>query len=147
MLELIAQGRTSESRWRKALIENEPFVVGRTAKGWSVPWDDKVSRSHFQVTTRSDRIDVEKLPDASNPIYFNGSESESFSLKIGEHFVVGNTTFSLANDLAFATLEVPDPISQRAFTGEFLRQIRYRDADRRIALLNRLPDILSLIHI
>ena len=143
MLELIAQGKTSDSRWRKALIENEPFIVGRAAKGWSVPWDDQVSRRHFRVTMRDDHIDIEKLPEAANPVYFGGRESESFSLEIGEHFVVGNTTFSLANDLAFATLEIPDPISQRAFSGEFLRQIRYRDADRRIALLNRLPDIIA----
>ena len=143
MLELIAQGKTSESRWRKALIENEPLVIGRTAKGWSVHWDEKVSREHIQIVTREKCVAVEKLPNASNPVYFKGAESDSFTLNVGEHFVIGNTTFSLSNDLAFATLEVPDPISQRAFSGEFLRQIRYRDADRRISLLNRLPDIIS----
>lgn len=143
MLELIAQGKTSESRWRKALIENEPLVIGRTTTGWAIHWDEKVSRQHIRVVTQTNSISVEKLPTASNPVYFNGTESESFTLNVGEHFVIGNTTFSLSNDLAFATLEVPDPISQRAFSGEFLRQIRYRDADRRISLLNRLPDIIS----
>ncbi len=143
MLELIAQGKQFDSRWRKALFEGEPVNLGRTAKGWATGWDDQISRQHVRVELVGDQLNVQKLPEASNPVYFNGSEQESFVVKPGEHFVIGQTTFTLTNDVALATLDLPNPISQRAFSGEYLRQVRYRDADRRISVLNRLPDIIS----
>ena len=49
----------------------------------------------------------------------------------------------MTNDSAFATLELPSPVAQRAFSTEYLRQVRYRDADHRIAIMNRLPEIIS----
>ena len=143
MLELVAQGKTSYHRWRKVVLQDLPFVVGRTSRNWSVGWDEKISRRHVRLKLTNDRLNVEKLENASNPIFYQGSELQNFSIQPGEHFVIGDTTFSLTNDSAFATLELPSPISQRAFSPEFLRQVRYRDADHRIAVLNRLPEIIS----
>ena len=143
MLELVAQGKTAHQRWRKVLLQDLPFVVGRTSTGWEVSWDEKISRKHANMMLVEGNLSVEKLSDATNPIFFQGDEQTSFKIKPGEHFVIGDTTFTLTNDSAFATLELPSPISQRAFTTEFLRQVRYRDADHRIAVLNRLPEIIS----
>jgi adenylate cyclase len=86
---------------------------------------------------------VERLPEASNPVFFDGHERDSFELAPGEHFVIGKTTFSLAADRAFVSLNVPDPISQKTYSHEFLRQVPYRDADRRIDVLNRIPEAIS----
>ena len=143
MLELVAQGKTAHDRWRKILLQDLPFVVGRTSDEWAVAWDEKVSGNHAKMRLVEDSLRVEKIPRAANPIFFQGSERESFAINPGEHFVIGNTTFSLTSSSAFATVELPSPISQRAFTTEFLRQVRYRDADHRIAVLNRLPEIIS----
>ena len=143
MLELVAQGKVSYHRWRKVLLPNIPFTLGRTVHDWCVGWDEKVSRRHANLELRDNTLNVVKLPDASNPIYFKGHEKTEFSIKAGEHFVIGDTTFLLSNDSAMVTLEIPSPISQRAFSPEFLRHVRYQDADRRIEVLNRLPEIIS----
>ena len=144
MLELVAQGKTAYQRWRKVVLQDLPFIVGRTSDDFAVGWDEKISRNHAALTLSDDRLTVEKLDGATNPIFFNGDEQQQeFFVKPGEHFVIGDTTFSLTNDSAFATLELPSPVSQRAFSPEFLRQVRYRDADHRIAVLNRLPEIIS----
>jgi adenylate cyclase len=68
---------------------------------------------------------VEKLEVASNPVFFNGHEETSFELSPGQHFVIGKTSFTLAADRAFVSMEVPDPISQKTYSPEFLRQLRY----------------------
>lgn len=143
MLELIAQGKTAENRWRKVLLQDLPFVVGRTSEDWSIGWDEKISRRHARLRLTDSVLRVEKIPDASNPIFYQGSEEDSFAINPGEHFVIGDTTFLLTDSSAFATLEMPSPISQRAFSTAYLRQVRYQDADRRIEILNRLPEIIS----
>lgn len=143
MLELIAQGKTSTDRWRKILLTGIPFVLGRTSKDWSVDWDDKISRNHAMLRLDKSILHIEKFKEAANPIFFKGSESEDFKVKPGEHFAIGDTTFLLTNDSALATLELPSPVAQRGFSAEFLRELRYQDADRRISVLNRLPEIIS----
>ena len=143
MLELIAQGKTAHDRWRKVLLRNLPFVLGRTANDWAVGWDEKVSRKHARLRLVENVLCVERIPEAANPIFYNGCDEDSFSMNEGEHFVIGDTTFLLTNDSAMATMELPSPIAQRGFSADFLRQVRYQDADRRIAVLNRLPEIIS----
>ena len=77
-------------------------------------------------------LNVEKLEEAANPIFFLGNETGNFQLEPGQHFVVGQTTFSLTDERAFVTQDVPNPISQKTFSPDFLRKVNYRDADRRI---------------
>ena len=142
MLELIAQGATQDSRWRRPL-SGETVEIGRTTPSYRVPWDNQISRSHVQLTPHGGQVHVKKIKAASNPVFFNGNEESSFDLSPGEHFVIGKTTFTIAADRAFVSLDVPDPISQKTYSPEFLRQISYRDADRRIDVLNRIPEVIS----
>ncbi len=142
MFELIAQGTKPEQRWRRELPEKTPIEIGRQA-GWSVPWDSKVSRRHLTAELRNGLLVVRRLSDTANPVFFKGKDIPSFGIRPGEHFVVGDTTFSLTNERAFVTLDVPNPISQRTFSHEFLQQVQYRDADRRIDVLNRLPEVIA----
>jgi adenylate cyclase len=142
MLELIAQGPNLDSRWRRPL----PFSsveIGRGTTTFRVPWDGKVSRRHVRLHVDESGVRVEKIQDASNPVFFNGKEKEEFTLSPGEHFVIGSTTITLADARAFASLDAPDPISQRSFSPEFLKKVVYRNADRRVDILNRLPDAIS----
>ncbi len=142
MLELIAQGKSADARWRRRLPE-QAIEVGRATKSYRVPWDAQVSRRHVILVPEQNAVRVEKIPEASNPVFFNGNEAESFTLMPGEHFVIGQTTFSLAADKAFVTMDAPSPISQRTFSPELLRQVPYRNADRRIEILNQLPEVIS----
>ncbi len=143
MPELIARGTASDNRWRRRIPEGHEIVVGRTVAGWAVPWDTKISRRHFAMRLTGRSLHVSTIKDSANPVFYNGRKTSTFDLAPGEHFVIGDTTFRLSDDRAFVTLDVPDPVRQRTFTHEFLANVQYRDADRRIAVLNRLPRVIS----
>ena len=143
MPDLIAQGQQSQHRWRRKLPVGTPLVIGRAAGPWSTPWDERISRRHVEVSLREGRLHITALPEARNPVFFRGQKSESLSIAPGEHFVIGGTTFTLTNERANVSLDVPHPADERTFTLEELRQQPFRRADQRIDVLSRLPDIIA----
>ena len=144
MADLVAQGPKPDHRWRRQIPESEESLdLGRQCSGWSVPWDSNISRCHATLRMEDQRLHVTKVANAANPIFFEGVENDNFYVEAGQHFVIGKTTFSLTREQVYATLETPDPVSQESFSSEYLRQIHYRDADRRITVLSQLPEIIS----
>lgn len=143
MLELVAQGVEPNSRWRRQLPVDTEIVLGRETRPWSVEWDLNISRHHFNLVSDGESVRVSKLESAANPVFFQGVSADSFTLQPGQHFVVGKTTFTLLSNRAFVTQDVPDPIRQKTFTNEYLRQLPYRDANQRMEVLNRLPKLIS----
>lgn len=143
MAELIAQGSTFENRWRRRMTAGAEVCLGRSCHGFSVDWDSRISRQHATLILRDQVLHVQKIPSAGNPIFFHGEESTSFRVTDGQHFVIGETTFNFSVNQALATVDVPHPIQQKTFSHQFLKQVRYRDADRRISVLNRLPDVIA----
>ena len=143
MADLIAQGGQGDHRWRRPLPEGHPVTLGRTSEPWSVPWDEKVSRRHVEVAWREGQLDVRRLSEARNQIYYRGRAAESFSLRPGEHFVVGSTMFTLVDEPVRVTKDAPQPDDRRAFDSHDLRQRPFRDADQRITVLSRLVEIMS----
>lgn len=143
MPDLIAQGPQPHERWRRRLAEGQSVVVGRSAGAWSVPWDSHVSRQHAQLRLRGNKLIVEKIEAARNPIFVSGKESEKFALSAGEHFVVGETTFTLADEKVAVTVDAPDPVAEQTFSPKYLRGVQFRNANQRITVLSRLPDLIS----
>ena len=143
MPELIAQGILPSHRWRHSLPLGQSIELGRATRTFSVPWDNRISRRHVQMTLHNGRVNVVKLDSAANPVFHNGAQEDVFWLNSGEHFVIGETTFTLTFDRAEATLDVPIPVSQQTFSHDFLERVKYRDADRRIEVLSRLLDLIS----
>jgi adenylate cyclase len=143
MAELIAQGSKFENRWRRKLVEGTSIGLGRSCHGFSVGWDAQISRQHATLVLQDSILHVQKFESAGNPIFFLGKETDSFSLTQGQHFVIGETTFNFSANQALATADVPHPVQQKTFSHQFLKQVRYRDADRRIGVLNRLPDVIA----
>lgn len=145
--QLIAQGKTFENRWRRSIPTGVEVVLGRTAPQLGVGWDAQISRQHVTVKLKTQgtvtSLSVAVMEGASNPVFFRGKAVDRFKVKPGEHFVIGETTFTFSSNRAMATIDVPNPISQRTFSHQFLKQVRYRDADRRIGVLNRLPDVIA----
>lgn len=145
--QLIAQGKTFENRWRRSIPVGVEIVLGRTAPQLGVGWDAQISRQHITVKLKTQgtetSLSVAVTEGASNPVFFRGKALARFKVKPGEHFVIGETTFTFSSNRAMATIDVPNPISQRTFSHQFLKQVRYRDADRRIGVLNRLPDVIA----
>jgi adenylate cyclase len=143
MPDLVAQGGDATHRWRRTLQEGHRYILGRAAGTWSVPWDSQISRRHAEVSWRDGRLLVEKLPESQNPIFVRGRQRDSFSLRPGEHFVIGSTTFTFTSAQAQVSLDAPHPITEKSYSSNFLQNARYRYADQRIEVLCRLPELIK----
>jgi adenylate cyclase len=143
MPDLIAQGSEPQHRWRRKLPSAGRQAIGRDAGAWSTPWDERISRRHVEVEWLGGLLRVTVLPEARNPVFHRGRKSGDFELKPGDHFVIGGTTFTLADELVNVSLDIPLPANERTFNAAELRQKPYRQADQRIEALSRLPDIIS----
>ncbi len=142
MAELIAQGLKPEQRWRRTLTSGQTVILGRVAGTWAVPWDEQISRRHAELSFRAGRLHVRHLSTARNPIFVRGHELEEFEVKPGECFVTGETTFTLADDQANA-VEDSAPVVEQAFPAQELQQVPFRDADHRLDILSRLPEVIA----
>ena len=143
MADLIAQGKEAQQRWRRALPEDQPVVVGRAAGMWTIPWDPHISRQHVELVWHGGRLTVRQLPGVQNPIFFHGRETPEFSLAPGEHFAVGQTTFALVDQQVDVAGDARQPVQKQSYSAQYLRQIPFRNADYRIEVLSRLPEVIS----
>jgi adenylate cyclase len=144
VLEFIAQGPQARQRWKTRLERRATYRLGRTdAADLPVPWENWLSAVHATLTVSGDALLVERCDSAANPIFFEGVEQDRFELQPGEQFVIGQTAFRLlaAND--DSTPEAGDPLEEITFTRQQLQQVRFGDADRRIDVLSRLPDVIG----
>jgi adenylate cyclase len=144
MAELIAQGSKPEHRWRRPLPDDEPTVLGREAGSWAVPWEPFLSRRHAEVVWRQGQLEVAQLPEARNPMFVHGTAAAAFQIKPGEHFVIGDTTFTVSAEAGSpAPIDAAAPFQEQAFSAEELSRDRFRDAPHRLDVLNRLPDVIA----
>jgi adenylate cyclase len=141
--DLIAQGLDPSHRWRRTLLAGRPVVLGRSSTTWSTPWDDRVSRDHAQICWNGLQLRVDRLGSARNPIFFRGQPASGFDIEPGEHFVIGQTAFTLADERVNVSLDVPQPAQEQAFSSRYLQQIQFRHADAHIDVLSRLPEVIS----
>ncbi len=143
MADLIAQGAGAQHRWRRTLLADRSVVIGRAPGGWPTSWDDRVSRQHAEISWNGSRLQVRQLPGARNPIFFKGRPATEFDIGPGEHFVIGETTFTLADERVNVSLDVPLPVQQQAFSSQYLHQIQFRHTGAHIDVLGRLPEVIS----
>ncbi|HEY2826041.1 MAG TPA: FHA domain-containing protein, partial [Pirellulales bacterium] len=143
MADLVAQGPEFTHRWRRTLNLNQPIIVGRDAGLWSTPWDDHISRQHIRLSWNGQILVVEELPTARNPVFVRGVTSNQFQLTPGEHFVIGTTTFTLSADSPHITLDAPQPDHEQVFSSADLQRISFRNAQQRIELVSRLPEVIK----
>ena len=143
MADLIAQGEEPQQRWRRTLPKGDFVTLGRTAGVWAVPWDQHVSRHHVQLQWTGRELEVRGLSDTRNPVFFRGREVDKFSIEPGEHFVIGETTFTLSDRRVNMAADVPQPFRQQSFSSQYLKEIQFRNPDHRIEVLSRLPEVIS----
>ena len=143
MPDLIAQGVHQEFRWRRSLPIGEKVVLGRASGTWAVPWDDQISRRHVELLWTGSHIEVTRLDSASNPVFLEGRAVEQLQIRAGDHFVIGTTMFTLTEEDIQISLNVPRPVTEQTFSPEYLRQLAFRNADQRIQVLSRLPEIIE----
>lgn len=143
MAELIAQGSRPGQRWRRRLPHDTAFVVGRAADGWSVPWDEHISRRHVECLWAGHELQVRRLPDSRNPVFYAGAAVEQCAVSPGEMFVVGSTTFSVVDEQATLAADIRQPELERTFTADDLRQTRFQEAAHQLEVLTRLPELFA----
>ncbi|MBN2579070.1 MAG: adenylate/guanylate cyclase domain-containing protein [Pirellulales bacterium] len=143
MPDLIAQGTEAQQRWRRSLPEGQAVVLGRLLGTWGVPWDQHVSRRHVRLLWDGRRLEVSRLAEARNPVYLLGKEAEHFTIGPGEHFVIGQTAFTLTDQRVNITAYQQQPVQQQTFSPQYLRQVSFRNPDHRIEVLARLPEVIS----
>ena len=142
MAELIAQGARSQQMRRRLLRVGQTFVLGRQSEGWSVPWDEHISRRHAELCFQQGLLSVKRLGEAQNPIFLAGDARNEFKLHPGEHFVIGETTFTLVGDRPREVNEA-QPTEQLTFSPQSLKDLRFRNPDQRLEVLSRLPKVIS----
>ncbi|MCA9184537.1 MAG: adenylate/guanylate cyclase domain-containing protein [Pirellulaceae bacterium] len=142
MSELIAQGENPASRWRRTVPPDRKLILGRTAGVWATPWDDLISRQHVEMRLNKGRLEVRRLPQARNPVFVRGRQVDHVWIRPGEHFVIGNTTFTLSDEQVDVASDDPTPMTQQHYSRQYLQQVRYRNADQRIEALSRLPEVI-----
>lgn len=143
MPHLVAQGPHPGDRWRQELPPGQRLVLGRGAVELAVPWDGHISREHAELLWHEGRLELRRRPSSRNPIFHEGREVDLAFLRPGQHFVIGGTDF-LVTDEAINVSERSDrPLEEQSFSARALEQIRFHDADRRIEVLNRLPEVIT----
>ena len=144
MPDLIAQGTEPQQRWRRALPEGQEVILGRLggilgrALGSSCFAPSCPSALERHATWRSPG-----WPKPEIPYFFAAQEVDRFSIEPGDHFVIGQTSFTLADQRVNITADAPQPVQQQSFSAQYLRQVQFRNPDHRIEVLSRLPDVIS----
>jgi adenylate cyclase len=143
VLELVVLERDSSNSRRFPLKAGEARIIGRgDAADVPVPWDRLISHRHAQVDVRQDHIQLTRFASAHNPLFFGGEPVESCRVEIGQHFVIGTTTFSLGEPENDGSASV-QPVEEVAFKSQELRKIRYQDPENRIEVLTHLPEVIA----
>ena len=140
---LIAQGKQPHQRWRRLVPEATKVSLGRTTPRWNVPWDTQISRVHAYLQLKGDILQVHSDESASNAIYFQGHESKAFELQLNQHFVIGETSFTLVSSQLAASLIPESPAAEQTFLLSDLHKIPFEETSHRIELLAKLPAITA----
>ncbi|HYM13481.1 MAG TPA: cyclic nucleotide-binding domain-containing protein [Bryobacterales bacterium] len=85
----------------EAVVSREPLPCGRAPAGervLAVPWDEYISREHFELRVDGKQVRVTRLAGGKNPITFRGQAAETILISPGESFLVGGTTFEVLED-------------------------------------------------
>ena len=144
MPELIAKGQNPSESWRRTLVEGTSMRLGRAPTlGMSVSWDNRISREHVEIVWRDRRLHVRCLESARNPVFYQGEASREFAVEVGEHFVIGSTSFHVAEEQALVSLSPPEPREEHAFRPGDLRRIQFSNADHRLEVLSHLPELIA----
>ncbi len=95
-----AKGKTA-GELTEVVLSRETVNCGRAPVGertLAAPWDEYISRDHFEMRVEGKQVRVNRLPGGRNPITFRMQPSNSFLVSPTETFLVGGTTFEVVED-------------------------------------------------
>ena len=122
---------------REAVVPSAGVVsCGRGVEGpdtLSVPWDNAISRKHFELKVESGKVRVTKLVSGRNPLVHNSRALSNILLGPGETFQVGDTRFEIMMESGGARASTVTAM-------DFVQTVRIKRADF-LDILERNPDI------
>lgn len=133
------------------LSPEKPLILGASGKvDLRVLGEPCLSGRHACLQVSADSIEVRRLPDAKNPIFFHGTPKEEFVVTPPDFFVIGTTHFRLLSGPSGEKRVPPEsvgaeaPAPSAAFTlGADELRPRPSRHDRMCLLdLMELPDVL-----
>ena len=134
--------REGERPVRFVLEAGRPSVVGRGEEtDLRVAQDPSLSRKHFVVKLEGERLRVDRLPGAANPLFLQGEAKDGFQLSPGEQFVVGSTRFAFQVDGVAAE---PPPQAQKTLEASEVYQNAPGTDRLRLLDLFELPELLRV---
>lgn len=140
---LIAHGLEPRQRLKQSLESGRCYIVGRDAgTDLPIPWDGHISRRHIRLQVEADGVEIERLPEARNPLFFDGNSVDRIRAVGGEHFVIGTTTFQILGTRNVQSSPSETPVEEVTFERHELHKVRIRDADKRIDVLARLGEVI-----
>lgn len=143
MIELHAVGADRRQRVKNTLVPGRKYEIGRALDlDLPIPWDPHISRRHVRLKPEADFVDVECVAQSTNPLFFAGEEVQKCRVQSGEHFVLGSTSFEVLRVDTEPLSGVDQPMEEMTFDPKVLKKVRYRDADTRINVLSRLPEVI-----
>ncbi len=143
MIELHVSGPDRRQRIRMPLLPDKSYEVGRAPEvDLPIPWDAHISRHHVRLKSEVDFVDVERLSHAANPLFFAGNEVQRCRVQSGHSFVLGSTEFKVVRIGTEPLSPIEKPLEELTFDPKELQKVRYRDADNRINVLSRLPEVI-----
>ncbi len=143
MFELIAEGSEPRQRFRFVLAPSETFRLGRSAAAdLVIPWEPQLSRVHLELTPDGTHVVLSQLDAARNPVFVGGEPTTSCRLVSGDRFVIGRTVFQVAELTVSDESPADELLEEVTFAPGQLRQVRFEDADRRIDVLSKLPEVI-----
>jgi len=92
---------TEPGQIAEGVVSSQPLVCGRAPsaeRSLQVPWDEYISREHFELRVEGREVRVSRLPSGKNPLNFRMKPADSFLISSGETFLAGGTTFELLED-------------------------------------------------
>lgn len=123
-----------------SLVEGAEHVLGASSEAdLRIAGERFLSRRHALLRCRGTQLDVERIPGSTNPIVFNGTNADRFTITPGEYFVIGTTTFRYDIQRAAAATAgtvCPDPAPSHQFTLGADELAAPRDPSDRLKLLN-----------
>jgi adenylate cyclase len=126
-----------------ALQEGQDVVIGSSPKSDCPVTEEKyLSRRHIRIRVAGDEIQVERLPDARNPLLYKGEKADQFTLRPGEYFVVGATSFCLVHRAGGDVISPKNPNGQFTVDLAEVRDARSRGEHLLLLDLMELPEVL-----
>jgi adenylate cyclase len=142
MADLIAQGPKPGDGWSRPLPDGQTVLLGRDADGWTASWEPYLSRRHAELVWRHGRLEVRRLPEARNPIFVAGREADRFELHPKQCFVIGTTSFTVADRTSGPGVTGPPVLEATVSAPELMRR-QFGEGPHRLDVLSRLPDVIS----